>query len=63
MSDPAHMGSSPHTSEVEALNVEIEEAGKRIVPYLMHTILDGMQRIVVHSADNDVLILMVYFFW
>ena len=53
------MGSSPHTSEVEALNVEIEEAGKRIVPNLMHTILDGMQRIVVHSADNDVLILMV----
>ena len=58
-----HVGLSPHISEVDAMNVEIEEADKTIVPSLMHTILDGMQRIVVHSVDNDVLILMVYYFW
>ena len=42
-----------HISEVEALNVEIEEADGRIVPSLMHTILDGMQRIMVHVANVD----------
>ena len=58
-----HVGSTPHISKVEALNVEIEEADERKVPNLMHTILDRMQRIMIHSADNDVFILMMYYFW
>ena len=57
-----HVGSLPHTSEGEALNVEIEEADEKIVPNLMHYILDGMQRIVVLSADNDVFMLMMCYF-
>ena len=58
-----HVGPTPHISEVEALNVEIEEADERMVPNLMHTIHDGMQRMMVHTADNDVSILMMYYFW
>ena len=31
-----HVGSTPYISEVEALNVEIEETDERMVPYLIH---------------------------
>ena len=58
-----HVGPTPHISEVEALNVKIEEADERMVPNLMHTIHDGVQRMMVHTADNDVFILMMYHSW
>ena len=47
------MGSPSDISEIEALNVEIKEADVRIVPNLMHTFLNGMQRIVVSIANVD----------
>ena len=58
-----HVGPTQHISEVEALNVEIEEADERMVPNLTHTIHDGMQRTMVHTADSNVFILMMYYFW
>ena len=47
------MGSPSDISEIEALNVEIKEAHVRIVPDLMHTFLDGMQRKGVSIANVD----------
>ena len=50
---PSRVGSPSDISEIEALNVEIKEAHVTIVPDLMHTFLDGMQRIGVSIANVD----------
>ena len=56
------MGSLSDISEVEVLNVDIEEADARIIPHAMHTIThSSITRIVVLSSDTDVFILMLYY--
>ena len=47
--------------EVPELCIDIEEADSRIIPHALHAVKDGLERIVVLSADTDVFVLLLYY--
>ena len=44
------------------LDSEIEEADFCIIPHVENAIKRGVQRVVVHSNDTDVIVYLLYYF-
>jgi len=47
-------------AEVSELNITMEEADTRTVPHVMHAVTHGISRIIVMSADTDVIVMVFY---
>ena len=55
---------SVQNGEVETLpelDNNIEEADVRLIPYALHAVLAGTERIVILSSDTDILVTALYF--
>ena len=47
--------------DISALNVSLEEADVRLIPHALHASQNSVTRIVVLSADTDVIVLLLYY--